>query len=167
MASSADPKGPLRVWRLCKRAHAAFDGEGARLAGGRWNRRGTRMVYTAGSLSLAALEMLVHAEPSLLPADLVAIPADIPASVGIEPLAEDLLPSDWRRNPAPEALAALGTDWVASARTPVLAVPSAIVPRERNYLLNPAHPDFGKIRRGAPEAFSLDSRLSRRPRGSR
>jgi RES domain-containing protein len=162
MASSADPRRALRVWRLCKRAHAAFDGEGARLAGGRWNRRGTRMVYTAGSLSLAALEMLVHSEASLLPADLVAIPADIPASVGIEPLDQSRLPSDWRLNPAPDALAALGDDWIASARTSVLAVPSAIVPVERNYLLNPAHPDFGKIQRGAPEAFSLDPRFRRR-----
>jgi len=75
MASSAEPRF-LRVWRLCKRAHSAFDGEGSRLAGGRWNRRGTRMIYTSGSLSLAALEILVHCEPSLLPADLVAIPAD-------------------------------------------------------------------------------------------
>ena len=164
MASSADPRGSLRVWRLCKRAHAAFDGEGARLAGGRWNRRGTRMVYTAGSLSLAALEILVHAEASLLPSDLVAIPADIPSSVAIEPLAEDLLPPDWRRNPAPEALAVLGTDWIAAARTPVLAVPSAIVPRESNYLLNPAHPDFAKIKRGTAEPFSLDPRLGRRKR---
>ena len=164
MASSADPKDPLRVWRLCKRAHAAFDGEGARLAGGRWNRRGTRMVYTSGSLSLAALEILVHCEIALLPADLVAIPADIPASVHVERLDDERLPSGWSRMPPPEALAELGSDWISSARTAVLSVPSAVVARERNYLLNPAHSDFGKIRRGSPEPFSLDPRLRRRLR---
>lgn len=158
MASSAER--PLRVWRLCKRAHAAFDGDGARLAGGRWNRRGTRVVYASESLSLAALEILVHGgDPALLPADLVAIPADIPASVAIESLEDARLPADWRRIPAPESLAALGTAWAQAARTPVLSVPSAIVPQERNYLLNPAHPDFAKIRLGTPEPFSLDRRL--------
>ncbi|HEY1252435.1 MAG TPA: RES family NAD+ phosphorylase [Thermoanaerobaculia bacterium] len=162
MASSADPGTSRRVWRLCKRAHAAFDGEGARLVGGRWNPRGTRMIYTSGSLSLAALEILVHCEPTLLPADLVAIAADIPASLAIEPVDESLLPADWTRMPAPDALAELGKAWLAAARSPVLSVPSAIVPRERNYLLNPAHPDFARIRRGSPEGFSLDPRLRRK-----
>lgn len=126
------------------------------------------MVYASGTLSLAALEILVHAEPALLPSDLVAVPADIPASVGIEPLEESRLPEGWRLLPAPEAVARLGSDWIEAARFAVLAVPSAIVPSERNYLLNPAHRDFGKIRRGAPEPFSLDPRLrsSRRSRGS-
>ena len=167
MASSADPRA-LRVWRLCKRAHSAFDGEGARLAGGRWNRRGTRMIYTSGSLSLAALEILVHCEPSLLPADLVAIPADIPASIAVEPIDESRLPSDWHRMPPPDALAELGSGWLAAARSPVLSVPSAVVPRERNYLLNPEHPEFERIVRGRGEAFSLDPRLRPpRARGSR
>jgi RES domain-containing protein len=165
MASSAEPRF-LRVWRLCKRAHSAFDGEGSRLAGGRWNRRGTRMIYTSGSLSLAALEILVHCEPSLLPADLVAIPADIPVSLGIEPVDEARLPSDWSRMPPPGALADLGSGWLDAARSPVLSVPSAVVPRERNYLLNPAHPDFARIKRGAIEPFSLDPRLRKGMRGS-
>ena len=158
MASSADPRF-LRVWRLCKRANSAFDGEGSRLVGGRWNRRGTRMVYTSASLSLAALEILVHCDPSLLPADLVAIPADIPVSLVIEPVDEGRLPSDWGRMPPPDALADLGSGWLDAARSPVLSVPSAVVPSERNYLLNPGHPEFTKISRGAPEPFSLDPRL--------
>jgi RES domain-containing protein len=161
MASSADPRF-LRVWRLCKRAHSAFDGEGARLAGGRWNRRGSRMIYTSGSLSLAALEILVHCEPSLLPADLVAIPADIPVSLAIEPIDEAGLPADWSRMPPPDALADLGSGWLKAARSPILSVPSAVVRRERNYLLNPAHPDFDKIRRGSAEPFSLDPRLRKK-----
>ena len=164
MASTAE--GPLRVWRLCKREHAAFDGEGARLAGGRWNRRGTPMIYTSQSLSLAAIEILVHCDPGLLP-DLVAIPADIPEAVSIEPVDEATLPRGWRRHPPPDALAKIGSAWANSARTPVLSVPSAVVSRERNYLLNPRHPDFTKIRRGEAEPFSFDRRLNRRLRSVR
>lgn len=152
----------MRVWRLCKREHAAFDGDGARRAGGRWNRRGTPMVYTSESLSLAAIEILVHCDPGLLPHDLVAVSADIPDSVKIERLELSTLPRDWRRLPAPEALARIGSAWADSERTLVLSVPSAVVPRERNYLLNPKHPEFAKIRRGTPEQFSLDPRLATR-----
>ena len=67
--SSASGSSPaaMRVFRICRKAHAAFDGEGARLYGGRWNRRGTAVVYASESLALAALELLVHAEPALLP----------------------------------------------------------------------------------------------------
>jgi len=151
----------MRVWRICKKAHAAFDGEGARLAGGRWNRRGTPVVYTSETLSLAALELIVHADPSLLPGDLVAISADVPDALRTETVSEKDLPRAWRRHPAPEELAELGSAWARSRRTAVLSVPSAVVPRERNLLLNPAHPDFGKVRVGAPELFSLDPRLAR------
>ena len=149
----------MRVYRICKKAHAAFDGEGARLHGGRWNRRGTPVVYASESLALAALELLVHADPSLLPADLVSVAADVPDSVSIESVAARDLPRDWRRHPAPEALADRGTEWAKSGRTAVLAVPSALIPRERNFLLNPAHPDFRKIRPQAAEPFALDARL--------
>ena len=157
MASSAERS--VRVWRLCKRAHAAFDGEGARLAGGRWNRRGTRVVYASETLALAALELLVHVDPGLAPEDLVAIPAEIPETLPtarVEP--RDLL-RGWRRYPAPDELAQVGTDWARAGKTAALWVPSALIPRERNVLLNPAHADFARIRIGAPERFAVDPRL--------
>ena len=149
----------MRVFRICKKAHAAFDGEGARLYGGRWNRRGTPVVYASESLALAALELLVHAESALLPDDLVAVSADVPETVSVESLAVRDLPRDGRRHPAPEILAERGTEWARSGRTAVLAVPSALVPRERNFLFNPAHPEFRKIRPHPPEPFALDARL--------
>lgn len=152
----------MRVWRLCKKAHAAFDGEGARRVGGRWNRRGTPVVYASQSLSLAALELLVHADPAFLPGDLVAIPADVPDALTVESIEAADLPRDWRRYPAPEALADRGSDWARSGRSPVLSVPSAVVPLERNFLLNPAHPDFRRIRAGKPEPFHFDTRLTSR-----
>ena len=152
----------MRVWRLCKIKHIAFDGEGARRAGGRWNRRGTRVVYTSESLSLAALELLVHCEIALAPEDLVAVPAEVPDAIAREELSAADLPRDWRVHPAPEGLARLGTDWIRRGKTAVLGVPSAVVPAERNFLLNPAHPDFARIRVGRPEPFSFDPRLSPR-----
>lgn len=152
----------MRVWRLCRRKHAAFDGEGARLAGGRWNRRGTAVVYVSETLSLAALEYLVHLDLALAPDDLVSVPADIPDTLPVARLEAADLPRGWRRYPAPEALARLGADWAAARRTAVLFVPSAVVPQERNLILNPAHPDFPKIRVGAPGRFSFDPRLLRR-----
>jgi RES domain-containing protein len=152
----------MRVWRLCRRKHAAFDGEGARLAGGRWNRRGTAVVYASETLSLAALEYLVHLDVTLAPRDLVAAAADLPDVLPVTRFEVADLPRNWRRYPAPEALAERGTEWAEARRTAVLSVPSALVPSERNILLNPGHPDFKKLRLLPPERFSFDPRLTRR-----
>jgi RES domain-containing protein len=151
----------VKVWRLCKRRHVAFDGEGARLAGGRWNRRGTAVVYTSETLSLAALELLAHCDPPLLPADLVAIAAELPERLAVERVEIAGLPGTWRRYPAPDALGQVGTDWARRLSSVALSVPSVLVPRERNVLLNPAHADFRAIRVGKPEPFSFDPRLAR------
>lgn len=149
----------MRVWRLCRRRYAAFDGEGARIAGGRWNRRGTAIVYTSATLSLAALEYFVNVDASLAPNDLVAIFADIPEGMTTARIEPRAFPHDWRRYPAPESLRDIGTAWVTRGQEAVLSVPSAVVPSERNYLINPAHPAFGRIRIGPPQPFSLDPRL--------
>ena len=140
----------------------ALDGEGARQAGGRWNHRGVAVVYTSATLSLAALEYFVHLDPQDVPGDLVAIPAEIPDTLARREITARALPANWRAYPAPDELATLGTAWVRARTTAVLIVPSAIVPEERNVLLNPAHPDFRRIRRGTPAPFSFDPRLWRR-----
>jgi len=109
---------------------------------------------------LAVLEVLVHVTAvEDLPTDLVAIAADLPDDLLIERLRVEDLPRDWRRTPAPAALADRGTAWLAATRTAVLAVPSAVVPPESNYILNPAHPDFRRIVVGRAEPFGLDPRL--------
>lgn len=149
----------MRVWRVSRRVHAAFDGEGARLAGGRWNHRGTPLVYTSATLSLAALEYFVNLDPADAPDDLVATPADIPGGLPLLSLRLKDLPDDWRDYPAPEALADLGTAWARGRSTSVLGVLSAVVPTETTYLLNPTHPRFGRISVGRPEAFSFDPRM--------
>jgi len=117
------------------------------------------VVYTSATLSLAALEYFVHLDPTDAPGDLVAIPADIPDSLPRIEIRAETLPSRWRAYPAPEELAELGTAWVRARKTAVLEVPSAIVPQEHNFVLNPAHSDFRRIRPGTPEAFNFDPRM--------
>lgn len=149
----------LTVWRLltARFADSAFSGEGARLYGGRWNRKGTPMVYTAGSQSLAMLEMLVQDEP--LRARYVMIPATLPRNLKVERIAPEELPDDWRHLAAREQLQAIGSEWVKRKSSAVLAVPSAVIPSETNYLLNPLHPSFAKIDIGPPQEFITDLRL--------
>lgn len=154
----------MRAWRLVKAEFAknAFSGDGARLAGGRWNPKGLSVVYTSSSLALAALELLVHADDDLLPDDLISFAVDIPDDIGMEYLAISELPANWRDYPPPEALQEIGAARIARQNTPVLAVPSAVIPEEHNFLLNPAHPDFGRIRWDTtPRPFQFDARLSR------
>ena len=134
----------IRAWRLVKAAHAAsaFDGEGARRFGGRWNARGTPMVYLGGTLSLAALEVFIHLSAEDARLRFVAMALDIPDVVTIEDLEPEKLPRDWRNEPPPAACQALGTAWAKKEGAAVLRVPSVIVPVEWNVLLNPRHPDF-------------------------
>jgi RES domain-containing protein len=147
-----------RSYRIVKARHAnsAFDGEGARIAGGRWNSPGVAMVYTAGSIALAALEMLVHLERSELLAAYVIFTCTFDPALVSEP---DALPSDWRSSPAPAASRRVGDAWVLEGRSAVLLVPSAVVEEEHNYVLNPRHRDFEKIQVSQPRPFRFDPRL--------
>lgn len=151
----------LTVWRIttARFVDAAFSGEGARLYGGRWNPKGYQLVYTAESQSLALLEMMVQDDP--LRARYVLIPAQLPASLGIKHVAQSDLPQDWRTIGSRDALQAMGRAWIEEGASAVLAVPSAVVPAEHNYLLNPRHPDFAQIVVGGPQALDTDLRLLR------
>ena len=112
-------------------------------------------------LALAALELLVHIDPDLAPTDLVAIPTIVPESTHIEEITLAELPPNWRSTPAPEALQEIGTMWVRRASSLVLRVPSAVIPEEHNYLMNPAHADQVRLKAGRPQPFSFDPRLLR------
>lgn len=148
------------VWRITTRRFVdqAFSGEGAKLYGGRWNRVGQSVIYTAESRSLALLEMLVQDEP--LRARYVLIPAHLPETVSMETLDNNVLPRDWRTHAGREALQSIGGEWLRQSRSCVLAVPSAVVPAELNFLINPLHPDFKLISLGEPESLETDMRLS-------
>jgi RES domain-containing protein len=151
----------ITAWRIVKAKHSrtAFDGEGARLFGGRWNSPGSP-VYTAASTALAALEMLVHlGKATVLPA-YVLIACTFNDSL-VAHVEDSRLPSNWRSYPAPPELQSLGDEWVRLGTSAVFQVPSAVIPSESNYLLNPRHTDFSSIRVSAPEVFDFDLRLLR------
>jgi RES domain-containing protein len=151
----------MLAWRIVpkRRQNSAFDGEGARRFGGRWNPAGTRVVYTSATLSLAALEFFVHVSVQTKPDDLVSISIDIPDNLTIERISESRLPKNWRSYPATQELQSIGQKWLKNRKSVVLAVPSAIIPQELNYLMNPEHPDFSKARINKPQPFVLDSRM--------
>ena len=154
-----------RVWCLttARFADSAFTGDGARRYGGRWNPKGTAVVYTAGSLSLAMLELLVQDQP--LRAHYVAIPVDIPSDLAGERIQADELPPDWTEPAGRDTLHRIGADWVRRQDTALLAVPSAVIPIETNYLLNPLHPDLKLLAIGEQRDLVTDLRLIRHRRG--
>ena len=149
------------IWRIvtARFADSAFSGEGARLFGGRWNRKGLPVIYTAESRSLALLEMMVQDDP--LRARYLLIPAFISSNVSLRELDASELGEDWRALSTRDRLQAIGNDWLQARETCIFSVPSAVVPAERNFLVNPLHPDFSKIVIGEAEALETDVRLLR------
>jgi RES domain-containing protein len=157
-----------RVFRVLRAAYARnpFDGEGAYRYGGRWSSPGTRLVYTSEHQSLAMLEYFVHLDPEDAPDDLALATADVPDNLSRKRLQASDLPANWRETPAPPELASIGDEFVKTAETCLLVVPSALAVNENNWLINPQHPEFKKITLHAPEALRYDPRMFRK-RGHR
>ena len=151
----------VRAWRIVRERHAdsAFSGEGAFRVGGRWNSRGTRVVYSSASQALAVLESLVHLNPPVV-FRYVSFAIEFDEELVME-VGADLLPANWREQPVPPSTRALGDAWIRSKKSAVLAVPSVVVPGEANYLLNPLHPEFGQVVIHEPVPYAFDSRLLR------
>lgn len=151
----------LTAYRIFKSKHSRnwSDGEGSRLFGGRWNSRGTRVLYTASSLSLAALEMLVHLERQtmLFSYSFAVVKFDDEFVLPVSDFSA--LPDNWSSSPAPRDLQKIGDRWAASGMSVVLKVPSAVIPLESNYLINVDHPKFPKLFLGEPQDFTFDQRL--------
>ncbi len=149
------------AWRLVKFRHqaAAFSGEGARIVGGRWNHPGTKVVYASDSLALSALETFVHLGHAATGIRFVAFRITIPDGITVDHIAPRSLPRRWRSEPPLAETMDVGTRWVAAGRSVCLRVPSVVIPREYNLMLNPGHPDFKRITIDPPEPFTFDPRL--------
>lgn len=150
-------------YRIVKKKHQAtcFSGEGTRLYGGRWNSRGKRCTYLAASESLAVLEVMVHLADYRLLRHYVLFEVLLHAA-DIRYVPDDLLPRGWSNDPAPPQTAALGDGWLDSGDSVALSVPSAVIPRERNYLLNVEHTDYPRVIAPARLLdFTSDSRLAK------
>jgi RES domain-containing protein len=150
----------MQLFRIARTPFARdLSGTGSRLYGGRWNRKGTALVYTAESRALAALEYLVHLPMALAPADLSMLRIDVPDDVASKTIDPASLPRNWRTYPPPQKLAALGNQWALSNETLLLRVPSAVVEHEYNVLINPSHPEFERVRPQRPRPFTFDPRI--------
>ncbi|MDX1980480.1 MAG: RES family NAD+ phosphorylase [Bryobacteraceae bacterium] len=150
-----------QVYRILRKPYARypFDGEGAYRFGGRWSSPGTRVAYASSHMSLAMVEYFVHLDSNDSPRDLVIVAAQVPDNLPRVTVASGRLPGDWRQTPPPPALARFGDEFVRDGQALILIVPSAIAPPESNWLINPMHPDFAKIRIQPPVAFHYDSRF--------
>jgi len=147
------------TWRIIhnKYVDTAFDGEGARRYGGRWNHPGLKIVYTSATLSLAALEMLAGLHSIKILDAYECICVKIPKNFIHIP---DTLPKGWNTIPAGSVAKDIGTQWLRTGDSPVLEVPSIVIPSEKNYLLNPDHPRFNDLAIGRPHKFRFDPRLA-------
>lgn len=153
----------MLIYRLAKAKYADdLNGNGSRINGGRWNHKGTAVVYASSARSLAILEYIVHTPMQLLPEYLNIITIDVPDSLKPKNIIPDDLPKNWQNYPASNKLADLGSQWAASKASVLLRVPSAVVPQECNYILNPLHQDMDKIKIIETEKFQIDDRLTGR-----
>jgi len=153
----------ITAWRVIKKKHrqTAFKGDGARIYGGRWNPVGTSVVYTAESLSLATLEIVVHLErEELLYTHFLKIPVTFDVQM-VTTLSRKTLPRDWSRLPPSESTQKIGYKWISQSKFAVLKVPSTIIMEEYNYLINPNHPDFTNMQIGKAPTIQVQSSIIR------
>jgi len=153
------------AWRIAAPDYATtpdemMSGEGASRVGGRWNSKGTRLAYLGSSRAQAAMELLVHLDSAqaLKAFSLLQVDFDESLIVAVDPAD---LPSDWHSPKMASAVRSIGDEWVKNEDSAILAVPSAVIKGETNYLYNPAHPDADKVEFGDIEEFSFDPRVVR------
>jgi RES domain-containing protein len=149
----------LEAWRIVREKYVetAFSGEGAAKYGGRWNLPGRRVVYTSQSKALATLELVVHLNPPVF-FKYKAIRMEFDEKLARHFPVEDL-PADWTTEPPSLSTQRLGSRWVEKAESAVLAVPSVIIEEEVNYLINPLHGDFPRIKISPAVEFAILRRL--------
>lgn len=150
----------MLVYRIAKSTYSRdLSGTGSKLYGGRWNPVGFAMVYTSEHISLACLELVVNLEMIIKIPDLALITLELPDAIKVKTLSTKSLPLNWRSYPAPFELQNKGREWINKRSSPVLKVPSAVIPMEFNYLINPEHPESDEIRIKKISKFELDGRL--------
>lgn len=150
------------VFRIARNLYIRdLSGTGAKRFGGRWNAKGTAVLYTSRHRSLAILELLVNANIQTLPDELSMLKLKLPDLMEPKEIIPSDLPDNWKSTPAPFRLARIGSDWVNSGNSLTIAVPSAIVPEEQNILINPNHPNFDQVKIESVSSFTLDSRFFR------
>jgi len=152
----------LDLFRIAKTKYINdLSGNGARVYGGRWNEKGVAVIYTSESRALAALEFLVHTPMALAPKDLSMMTIHIPDSIKPKPIEVAHLPKNWDMHPAPDSLALMGSQWARSNASLLLKVPSVLINKEHNIIINPNHPDFKHLK-ALSEKFDFNDRYFKR-----
>ena len=148
------------VFRLSKKDYCAdLSGKGAEKAGGRWNSKGSPMVYTSESRALCTTEIAVHSPLGNIPAHYYLVTIEIPDSASILELNLIDLPKDWKAIPHSNSTQLIGDKFLSDGKFLVLKVPSVVVQGDFNYLLNPAHKLMSKVKIANKELFEFDERL--------
>jgi len=151
----------MKVYRIAGKKYAGdISGKGAALYGGRWNKKGTAVLYTGESIEIALLEILVHTPPMLVP-DLSLVTLEIPGN-SITELKPEELPPNWFDYPAPGILAEIAQQWIEQNQNLALKVPSSIVHSSYNYILNCQHKDYNNnVKILEIKDFHFDRRLKK------
>ncbi len=150
------------VFRLSRQAFINdLSGYGAEKTGGRWNSKGTPILYTAASRALAVVEIAVHVPVGIIPTNYYLASVKVPDH-DILLLEVRSLPRNWNSTPFVKATQSIGDNFIRSNTHLILQVPSATVTGDHNYLINPRHPDFNKVKIKSIDAFVFDSRLFRK-----
>ena len=156
----------MKVYRITKAKYANLDGIGGLYVAGRWNMKGHRAIYSAESISLAAWEKLVHVTDYRdLPVDLVVVTIDVPDSIKIEEIPDNVLAPGWNE-PLPyrsykKETVMYGTEFLEQNKYLILKIPSAVISGEHNYLINPNHSDIHKCKIEKVVAFKFDERIKK------
>ena len=155
----------VAIWRIAiaRSGLPATDlgGNGAAIAGGRWNSPGRRAIYTSASIALACLETLAHLNSASLPLQRYLVRVDVPDDVwaGRTTLVPANLPAAWDALPAGQASMGFGDKWLDEGRTALLQVPSVMIPEEFNFVFNPRHTDAARISDKSQREWTYDARL--------
>lgn len=146
------------VYRITKSKHAAdISGTGAALYPGRWNKKGSPVLYTGKTIEIALLENIVHLPPMIAPQlDLLTVEIPDDSILTFKP---HNLPSNWAQYPAPTILSEIGQKWIDEGKTLALEVPSSIIDTSTNVLLNCNHSRYKEVKVIKQEKFRFDSRL--------
>ncbi|WP_109436497.1 RES family NAD+ phosphorylase [Aquimarina sp. AU119] len=149
----------MQVYRIAKQKYIKdLSGIGAKTVGGRWNPKGIAVLYTSASVALSALEVLAHLPAAYFPDDMAIATITIPDKL-VTTMRIETLPDNWNKIPVPIEIQNFAVPWITEEKYLGLKVPSIIIPKEENLLINPLHPKFGEIKLVDIEPFSFDTRL--------
>ncbi len=149
----------MRVWRLCREEYADLSGIGASLYGGRWNSPNRSVVYTASSLALAFVEIIPGLRKGVFPNGFVSLHITIKESASKKEIGIEEFPLGWREGKANQWFIKTGDHWLQEKKELLLIIPSAIIPEEKNVLINPHHPEINLVEIIAIKPFTVDSRF--------